>query len=363
MQSAVYSRAHDETPRGRIVIPVAIVGAAGYAGVELTRLLLAHPSFELVTVTSTQDAGKRVSDVYPALAGCDLAYTSHDAAAVAAGAKVAFLAVPHTAAMAMAPALLEAGLTVVDASADFRLHDPELFAAWYATPHTAPDLLDEAVYGLPELWRGQLDGAKLIACPGCYPTATLLAAAPAVRAEAVISSRVIVDAISGVSGAGRSLSEATHFVNVTESLSAYKVCVHRHTPEIAQGLADLGMHQPSVVFTPHLAPLDRGLLATVYLDVEPGLLAEEAHQLYAEAYANEPFVRVCAPGQQPATAHVRGSNRAHIGVTLDESSHTLVVTCAIDNLVKGTSGQAIQCANIALGFAETDGLTHPVPVV
>ncbi|MDP2300626.1 MAG: N-acetyl-gamma-glutamyl-phosphate reductase, partial [Actinomycetota bacterium] len=182
----------------------AVVGAAGYAGAELTRLLLGHPSFELVCVTSDQDEGRPVRELYPALAMCDLVYSPHDTGAVAAsGAEIAFLAVPHTAAMALAPVLLDAGLTVIDASADFRLRDPELFAAWYATPHTAPRLIDEAVYGLPELWRDALPGARLVACPGCYPTATLLAAAPAVRADFVISSRVIVDAISGISGAGR----------------------------------------------------------------------------------------------------------------------------------------------------------------
>lgn len=345
------------------MIPAAIVGAAGYAGAELTRLLLGHPEFELVLVTSGADEGRRVRDLYPALAGCDLAYAPHDAAAVGASAKIAFLAVPHTAAMSMAPALLEAGLTVVDCSADFRLHDPQLFTAWYGEPHTAPELLDEAIYGLPELWRSALPGARLVACPGCYPTATLLAAAPAVRSGAVISSRVIVDAISGVSGAGRSLSAASHYVNATESVAAYKVASHRHTPEIAQALGELGLPAPAVVFTPHLAPLDRGLLATVYLEVEPGMLLEEAHALYAEAYASEPFISVYAAGVQPATGHVRGSNRAHIGVALDEASHTLIVTCAIDNLVKGTSGQAVQCANLALGLDETLGLTMPVPVV
>ncbi|MRR12038.1 N-acetyl-gamma-glutamyl-phosphate reductase, partial [bacterium] len=328
-----------------MVLPVAIVGAAGYAGAELTRLLVAHPSFELVAVTSSADQGRRVSELYPALADCDLAYVPHDAETVAASAKVAFLAVPHTAAMAMAPTLLAAGLTVVDASADFRLHDPEVFAAWYATEHTAPELLGGSVYGLPELWRERLTGARLIACPGCYPTASLLAAAPAVRAGIVVSDRVIVDAISGISGAGRSLSETTHFVNVAESIAAYKVCSHRHTPEIAQGLADLGLNSPAVVFTPHLAPLDRGMLATVYLEIEPGLSLQAVHEIYRCAYADEPFVTVCEPGVQPASRHVRGTNRAHIGIALDAASRTLVVTCAIDNLVKGTSGQAVQCAN------------------
>ncbi len=345
------------------MLPVAIVGAAGYAGAELTRLLLGHPEFELVRVTSNADEGRRVRDLYPGLANCGLAYSAHDGAAVARDAKVAFLAVPHTAAMMVAPALLGAGLTVIDCSADFRLHDPGLFTAWYAEPHTAPELLSEAVYGLPELWRAAIPGARLVACPGCYPTATLLAAAPAVRAGVVTSGRVIVDAISGVSGAGRGLSAATHFVTATESVSAYKVATHRHTPEITQGLEDLGLPSASVVFTPHLAPLDRGLLSTVYLEVDPALSPEEAHAIYADAYTGERFITVCEAGTQPATAHVRGSNRAHIGVALDVASHTLIVTSAIDNLVKGTAGQAVQCANIALGFDETVGLTAPVPIV
>jgi N-acetyl-gamma-glutamyl-phosphate reductase len=339
-----------------------IVGAAGYAGAELTRLVLGHPAFDLVAVTSDRDAGTLVREVYPAMGSTDLAYTGH-ASIHSAGAEVAFLAVPHTAAMAFAPALLDAGAVVIDASADFRLRDPDLYTAWYETPHRAVDLLGEAVYGLPELWREALSGASLVACPGCYPTASLLAAAPAVRAGVVISSRVIVDAISGVSGAGRTPSASTHFVSASESVAAYKVTAHRHTPEIAQGLGDLGLPEPTVVFTPHLAPLSRGLLATVYLEVKPGLLLEEAHAIYRAAYAGEPFVTVCDTGVQPATAHVRGSNRAHIGVALDEPSHTLVVTCAIDNLVKGTAGQALQCANIVLGLDETLGLTNPALAV
>lgn len=345
------------------MIPVAIVGAAGYAGAEAVRLAMGHPGLDLVAVTSSQDAGRRVSDVYPGLAMCDLVYGEHDATAVAAVAELALLAVPHTAAMAMVPTLLDAGLMVIDASADFRLRDPALFATTYDAPHTAPELLDEAVYGLPELWRGALAGHRLVACPGCYPTAALLAAAPAVRAGIVSSSRVIVDAISGVSGAGRTPTPSTHFVSVTESLAAYKVGTHRHTPEIVQGLGDLGLETPTVVFTPHLAPLDRGLLATVYLEVETAVDVTKAHEIYQRAYAGEPFITVCEPGVQPATAHVRGSNRAHMGVAVDEHARTLVVTCAIDNLVKGTAGQAVQCANIVLGLDETAGLVCPTPVV
>lgn len=346
------------------MIPVAIVGAAGYAGAELTRLLLGHPEFELVVVTSDQDAGKSVADLYPALAGCELVYERHAEARVAERAKVAFLAVPHTAAMAHAPALLAAGVTVIDASADFRLRDAEVFARWYDTPHTESTLLAEAVYGLPELWREQITGARLVACPGCYPTASLLAAAPAIRAGLVSSSRVIVDAISGVSGAGRSATSTTHFVSASESVAAYKVAAHRHTPEIAQGLGDLGLPMPKLTFTPHLAPLSRGLLATVYLEVAGGITLTDVHAAYARAYGGEPFVTVCKPGAQPATGHVRGSNRAHIGVALDAEAQMLVATCAIDNLVKGTAGQAVQCANLALGFDETAGLLlAPAPVI
>lgn len=342
---------------------VAIIGAAGYAGTELTRLVLAHPQLELVAVASSSEAGKRVSDVYPALAGCDLAYAKPDTAAIADAAEIAFLAVPHTAALAIAPALLEAGLVVIDASADFRLKDPDVYSAWYGKPHTAPALLGEAVYGLPELWRDAIPGARLVACPGCYPTATLLAAAPAVEAGIVVSDRVIVDAKSGVSGAGRSAAPGTHFIAVNESVAAYKVASHRHTPEIVQGLADLGLAHPRVAFAPHLVPMSRGLLATVYLEVEPGTDIDEVHALYAERYAAEPFVTVHEAGRMPATAEVRGSNRAHIGVAVDEPSGTLIVTCAIDNLVKGASGQAVQCANIVLGLPEITGLDQPVPVI
>ncbi|KAF0209062.1 MAG: N-acetyl-gamma-glutamyl-phosphate [Actinobacteria bacterium] len=342
---------------------VAIVGAAGYAGVELTRLVLGHPTLELTVVTSAQDAGKRVSDLYPALAGCELTYTTPDVGAIVGAAEIAFLAVPHTAAMAIAPALLDAGLTVIDASADFRLRDAELYAAWYGVQHSAAGLIDDAVYGLPELWRSHLQGARLVACPGCYPTATLLAAAPAVEAGIVTSDRVIVDAKSGVSGAGRSVSAGTHFVAVNESVTAYKVAAHRHTPEIAQGLSILGLAHPRVTFAPHLVPMTRGLLSTVYLEVQAGTDSTEVLALYRARYAGEPFVTVHDLGRMPSTAEVRGSNRAHIGLVVDEAAGTLVVTCAIDNLVKGTSGQALQCANIVLGLAETSGLMTPAPIL
>lgn len=344
------------------MLSVAIVGAAGYAGVELTRLVLGHPNLGLALVTSAADAGRRVDEVYPALAGCELEYREPLVREIAA-ADVAFLAVPHAAALALVPALLEAGTLVIDASADFRLRDPAVYEAWYGVAHTSPGLLAEAVYGLPELWRNRLAGARLVACPGCYPTATLLAVAPAIEAGVVSSSRVIVDAKSGVSGAGRAPAAGTHYAHVNESLQAYKVTAHRHTPEIAQGLGDLGLVDPRVTFTPHLVPMTRGLLATVYLDVDDGIDTQAAVSIYRERYAGEWAVTVHPAGVMPATGEVRGSNRAHIGVAVDEAAGVLIASCAIDNLVKGTAGQAVQCANLVLGFAESAGLAMPVPVV
>lgn len=341
----------------------AIVGAAGYAGAELTRLVLGHPGMELVAVTSAADAGRPVADLYPGLASCDLVFEEPSVDRIAAVADVVFLAVPHTAAMPFVPGLLDAGLLVVDLSADFRLPDPAVFERWYDAEHAAPDLLARAVYGLPELWRDSLVGAQLIACPGCYPTATLLAAAPAVRAGLVSDPRVVVDAKSGVSGAGRTPSATTHFVAANESVAAYKAAAHRHTPEMEQGLARCGLEQPVVTFVPHLTPMTRGLLSTVYLRCKDGVVLGDAHAVYASAYAGEPFVTVHPPGRMPSTREVAGSNRAHLGLAFDERASTLIATCAIDNLGKGASGQAVQCANIALGYEETAGLDSPAPVV
>jgi len=323
---------------------------------------LGHPELELVLVTSAADAGRRVAEVYPALAGCNLVYRAPDLTEIAE-ADVAFLAVPHTAALALVPGLLEAGTLVIDASADFRLRDPGVYEAWYGVPHTAPGPLAKAVYGLPELWRERLPGARLVACPGCYPTAALLAAAPAIAAGIVRSARVIVDAKSGVSGAGRALAAGTHYAHVNESIEPYKVTSHRHTPEIAQGLVDLGLAGARVTFTPHLVPMTRGLLSTVYLEIDEGIDTQAAVRIYQGRYAEEWAVTVHPAGVMPATGEVRGSNRAHIGVAVDDTAGVLVAVCAIDNLVKGTAGQAVQCANLVLGLDESAGLAAPAPVV
>ncbi len=340
-----------------------VVGGAGYTGIELVRLLLGHPCIDLVAVTSTADQGRPLEDLYPALAGCGLAFVAPDPAELADSADIAFLAVPHTAALALAPGLLDAGMKVFDLSADFRLKDASVYEAWYETPHTAPELLARAVYGLPELARDALPGAELVACPGCYPTASILACAPAIEMRIASAERVIIDAKSGVSGAGRSPSAATHYCSVNDSIAPYKVASHRHTPEISQALAEIAGGRVKVTFTPHLVPMTRGLLATVYLEAADGLTSADAVEAYRDRYSGEPFLTVHPAGRVPSTREVCGTNRAHLGVAVDEASGTLVVACAIDNLVKGSGGQAVQCANIALGMNETDGLVWPAPLV
>lgn len=346
------------------MVDVAVVGAAGYAGIEAVRWVLAHPRLSLALATSAADEGRRIDGLYPAVAGLtDLAFSAPDVSAIAASAEVAVLAVPHTAAMSMAPALIAQGVAVIDLSADYRLRDAAVYEAWYGEEHTSPELLGEAVYGLPELDRSRLAGARLVACPGCYPTATILAALPAMESGVGIGTRIVVDAKSGVSGAGRAPSATTHFCSANEALAPYKVGAHRHTPEMEQALGSLAGHDVAVMFAPHLVPMTRGLLATVYIDVEESFSAEEAVELYRGRYHAEPFVHVHDAGAMPSTAEVRGTNRASIGVTVDERTNTLIAACAIDNLGKGASSQGIQCLNAVLGYPETEGLMSPGAVV
>ncbi|WP_066829891.1 N-acetyl-gamma-glutamyl-phosphate reductase [Collinsella ihumii] len=345
---------------------VGVVGAAGYAGIELVRLLLGHPQFKLVAITSNADAGQKLVDVYPAFAGVsDLEFTTHDNPLLTACDAV-FLAVPHTAALAAAPGLLKAGVSVFDLSADFRLSDPAVYEVWYNTQHTSPELLKTRAFGLPELFAADLARAAasraageavLVACAGCYPTATSLGAYPAIQAGWMAEgSSVVVDAISGVTGAGKSANARTHYCSADENVEAYGVCKHRHTPEIEQilGLED------RVVFTPHLAPLKRGLLSTVNIPLAPEvadtLTTEDAVARYRAFYEGSPFVRVLDAGQFPKTSSVAGSNACQIGLAVNGRARMLVITSAIDNLCKGAAGQAIQCANIVLGLDETCGL-------
>ena len=368
MKNAIEKGLHMERIRA------CVVGATGYAGIEVCRLVLSHPALELVMVTDRKEAGTRLDALYPSMAGaCDLVLVRPDAEAIAAAADVAFLAVPHTASLALTPKLLELGVTVLDLSADYRLHDASVYEAWYATPHTSPELLKETVYGLPELNRSGLAAlaqrrprgeAVLVAVPGCYPTATALAAAPALEQGLATGDLVIADAISGVSGAGRGCNARTHFCHANESVEAYGVAKHRHTPEIEQTLSEVAGREMSVVFTPHLAPLTRGLLSTVYLEAAPGVTSADVQAAYERAYANEPLVTALPAGQMPATSSVFGTARAQVGVALDDRRRrTIIASCAIDNLGKGAAAQAIQCANAVLGLPETAGLLAPAPLV
>ncbi len=344
------------------MLKVGIVGAAGYAGAELVRIVLRHPEFDLCVITSNSDEGTALSSVYPAFAGVtDLIFTRHDNPELF-NCDVVFLATPHTVAMKQAPGLLESGVTVVDLSADYRLRNQATYEKWYKVQHTSPELLATAAFGQPELNREELNAAAarhaagesvLVACAGCYPTATSLAAAPAVALSTGI---VVADAISGVSGAGRSATARTHFVSANENLEAYGVTSHRHTPEIEQILGIEGR----LVFTPHLAPATRGLLSTVTIQLSEEAkrteTAESIHRRYCDAYANSPFVTVLPQGQQPKTSSVVGTNRAHVGVAYNAELGCVVATCAIDNIVKGAAGQAVQCANIVCGFPEAAAL-------
>ncbi len=328
-----------------------IVGASGYTGAELLRLLAAHPAFEVAVATAHSHAGEPVGAHTPSLAAAypGLVYEESDPALLD-GLDLVFCALPHGESQRIVPGLLGRVGRVVDLAADFRLHDASLYPRWYGEEHAAPALLPEAVYGLPELFRPGLAGATLVAAAGCYPTAAGLALAPLVRRGLVEASGIIVDAASGVSGAGRGPQESLHFATVDEDFVAYGLLTHRHTPEMEQILGC------EVLFTPHLAPMVRGILATCYARPAAGHVPSQATVMDAlhEAYDDEPFVVVT--DDPPATKSTAGSNAAHVTARVDARTGWVIALCALDNLVKGASGQAIQCANAAVGLPETTGL-------
>lgn len=332
-------------------IPVGIINVTSYTGAELARLLLAHPQFRLCEVTARSAQGQRLNDFFPHLASGDLTITEQ-----IKEAQLVFVALPHGAAAEVIPGLLAEGRRVVDLSADFRLKDAETYATWYKHTHPRPDLLEQAVYGLCELHRDELREARLVGNPGCYPTATILALAPALAAG-MIKPDVIVDAKSGVSGAGRSLALSYHFSEANENLAAYGLDGHRHTPEMEQELRRQ-MRQPETLrftFIPHLVPMTRGILATCYADLLEPLPVEEIRAMYERFYAGSPFVRLTA--RPPETKWTFGSNSCLLYPVVDRRTNRLIVVSCLDNLVKGASGQAIQCANILSGLAETAGLS------
>lgn len=339
------------------MLNVAIVGASGYTGLELIRILYRHPEVAVTCLTSEQSAGKRISDVFPTLRGCcDLLLENLEPVRVAEKADIIFTALPHKAAMEVVPTFLKLGKRVIDLSADYRLSDPEVYGAWYE-PHLNPANLKQAVYGLPEVRRAKIKGAKLVANPGCYPTSIILALAPLLKKGLINPKSIIADSASGVTGAGRSAKVDSLYCEVNEGYKAYGVGgVHRHTPEIEQELSLLAGEPLKITFTPHLVPMDRGILSTVYAAPHKSVTTEELVRLYDEHYAGEPFVRVLPLGSLPSTAFVRGSNFCDIAPLVDARTGRIIIVSAIDNLVKGASGQAVQNMNIICAFPETMGL-------
>lgn len=352
------------------MIRAGVMGATGYAGAELLRILANHPEFTIHAATSDSDAGAAVCDLYPTFRGTldGLVLVPHDDPSLLE-CDLVFMAVPHKAGMLHAPRLVAAGISVVDLSADFRFNDPADYEAAYHTPHAAPELLKRSVFGQPETMRAALENLAaeraagqpaVVGCAGCYVTASILAATPALAAGIVDTDAVIIaDAISGVSGAGRKATARTHYCAADEAVEPYGLPLHRHAPEIALAYARAaGLEKPArLVFTPHLAPLKRGLLSTVYLPLARDVSAQEAHRIYADAYAENPLVTTLPEGIWPKTSSVAGTARAHVNVAINAEERMAIALCAIDNLGKGAAAQGVQCANILYGLPEEAGLS------
>jgi len=340
------------------MIKVGIVGGTGYTGVELLRLLSSHPHVQLTAITSRKEDGLPVADLFPSLRGkVDLAFSAPDKADLTR-CDVVFFATPHGVAMEQAPALLAAGVKVIDLAADFRLKNPATFEQWYKMPHACPALLEEAVYGLPELNREAIRTARLIANPGCYPTTMLLGFYPLLNASLVDAGTLIADAKTGVSGAGRKSEIATLFAEASDNFKAYGVSGHRHAPETVAQLQRFSGRPVSLIFTPHLAPMIRGMHATLYARLACGISNEELQAVFEEQYKDAPFIDVMPFGAHPETRSTRGSNMLRLALHRPGNGDTVVILVVQDNLLKGASGQAVQCMNLMFGHAETEGLRH-----
>ncbi len=338
------------------MIKAGVVGGTGYSGVELLRLLASHGGVEVTAITSRKEAGTPVADIFPSLRGhYDLVF-SDPATAGLDKCDVVFFATPNGVAMGQAKALLDAGVRIVDFSADFRIKDVALWEKWYKLKHAAPELIAEAVYGLPEMFRDKIKGARLLANPGCYPTATQLGFLPLVEQGLVDADHLIADTKSGVSGAGRKEEMGLLFGEAADSLKAYNVAGHRHQPEVEQGLAIAAGGPVHVTFVPHLTPMIRGIHCTLYARIKK---EADFQKVFEARYANEPFVDVMPPGSHPDTRSVRASNMCRIAVHRPQGGDTLVILAVEDNLVKGAAGQAIQNMNIMFGLPETQGLNAP----
>lgn len=345
---------------GATRLRIAIVGASGYTGAELVRLLVGHPGAEIVALTADRKAGSALDAVFPHLAGAG----GGDALPLKtideldwSGIDVAFFGLPHGASQPVIAAL-PAHVKAIDLSPDFRFADPTVYSEWYGLPHQSPELQAEVVYGLTEVARAELVGARIVACPGCYPTSSLLPLIPLIEMGLIDADEVIIDAKSGVSGAGRAAKEGSLYAEVAEGIHAYGVASHRHAPEIEQGLSKAAGRLVRVNFTPHLMPMNRGILSSIYVRLAPGRTADDLRAALATRYAGEPFVKVLAKGTVPATRHVRGSNQCRMSVFADRLPGRAIILSVIDNLVKGASGQAVQNMNVVAGLPETTGLTQ-----
>lgn len=344
------------------MIQAGVIGATGYAGAELVRLLQAHPNVQLSAISSVSFTGQALSEIYPAYLGlCDLVCTDQDE--VIENSDVIFAALPHGLSQELAQSCHDKGKAFVDLGADFRLEDEADYKEWYGESFLSKELHDLAVYGLPELFRENIKGKRLIANPGCYTTAAPLALAPAVKNGLVELTGIIADCKSGSTGAGRKPGQNTHFPELNEGFSAYKVAAHRHTPEMEQTLSQVAGEKLTLTFVPHLLPISRGILATCYARLKPGVTEEQVWAAYQAMYANEPFVRLLPKGQVADVKRVRFSNFCDISLHFDARCGQLIAISAIDNMVKGAAGQAVQNMNLMFGLEETTGLLFMPPAI
>lgn len=339
------------------MLKVGVLGGTGYAGIETVRLLCRHDGVEITRIVSQSFAGQKISDVYQNLRGiCDVTCCALDVDDIAENCDLVFTALPHGASKEVIPALYERGLKIIDLSGDFRYNDVEVYEKWYGAPHSSPELLKESVYGLCELHREEIRTSRLIGNPGCYTTCSILALAPLVKNGLIDNKHIIIDAKSGVTGAGRGLALPNMFCECTENMKAYKIATHRHTSEIEQELSLLAGEDIILSFTPHLAPMKRGILATCYADLKDAQSVEALVEVYKKFYQKEKFVRIYAAGELPEIKHITGSNYVGIGLAVDPRMQRVIVVSCIDNLVKGAAGQAVQNMNLLCGFPEDTGL-------
>lgn len=343
----------------KMKLRVAICGASGYTGIELLRILALHPGVVITAVTSEKSAGKNVHELFPFLAQYkNLVYEPMDREKLLHKADLFFLALPHGASQEAVHYFFSKRKLVIDLSADYRISDPATYAEWYGLLHNYRGTLKKAVYGLPEIYRKKIRKARLIANPGCYPTSAILGLMPALKSMLVDLSTITIDSKSGTTGAGRKADLGLSFCEVNEGFKAYGIATHRHTPEIEQEISSLAGRNVMVNFTPHLLPVDRGILTTMYAKLAKQTDTKKVLSLYTKAFASEPFVRVLSEGIFPNIKHVRGTNTCEIGVKVNPRTNTLIIVSAIDNLVKGAAGQAVHNMNLMMGFSETEGLAQ-----